>query len=158
MTRPLFRALPTDVARAYQSGGPDAYGRAPERKTADPTSSAPCRHCLTLVHPGEGYLVLAHRPFSAAQPYAETGPIFLHERACDRHPDCGDPPRLLLRARQLIARAYSADERIIYGIGGVIAPDRLAETAADLLERPEAAFVHVRFAATNCFACRIDRF
>lgn len=155
MSRLVFRAIPTDVARAYQDGAPDAHGRPPEPRAGEDTP-APCRHCLTLIE-GEAYLVLAHRPFSALQPYAETGPIFLHARTCERHPDTGEPPALLLRARQLIVRGYSADERIVYGTGAVIAPDRLSETAAAILDRADVAFAHVRYAATSCFACRIDR-
>jgi hypothetical protein len=155
MSRLVFRAIPTDLARAYQDGGPDAYGRPPEPRTGDDTP-VPCRHCMTLIE-GEAYLVLAHRPFSALQPYAETGPIFLHAHACDRHADTSEPPALLLRARQLIVRGYSADERIVYGTGAVVAPDRLAETATSILERTDVAFAHVRYAATSCFACRIDR-
>ena len=157
MTRPQFRAIPTEIARAYQDGGADAHGRPPERRTADGKWAVPCRHCMTPVHTGEEYLLLAHRPFSEVQPYAETGPIFLHAKPCERHPDASEPPALLLRAQQVILRGYSAAERIIYGTGAVIAPDRLAGAAADLLDRPEVAFIHVRFAATNCFACRIDR-
>jgi len=151
----VFRAITTETARAYQNGGPDAYGRPPEPRTGDATP-VPCRHCLTLIE-GEPYLVLAHRPFSAEQPYAETGPIFVHARRCERHPDTSEPPALLLRARQLIVRGYSADQRIVYGTGTVIAPDRLAETASAVLDRRDVAFAHVRYAATNCFACRIDR-
>jgi Protein of unknown function (DUF1203) len=155
MSRLVFRAIPTDLARGYQAGGPDAYGRPPEPRAAD-DSPVPCRHCMTLIE-GEAYLVLAHRPFSALQPYAETGPIFVHARRCERHADTGEPPALLLRARQVIVRGYSADERIVYGTGAVIAPDGLAETAAAVLDRPDVAFAHVRYASTNCFACRIDR-
>jgi hypothetical protein len=157
--RPTFRAIPTETARSYQDGGLDAYGRPPERRRVDDTTttSVPCRHCMTLVQPGEEYLVLAHRPFSAPQPYAETGPIFVHARPCERHPDSSDTPALLQRARQVIVRGYSADERIIYGTGALVEPGRIADTAAALLDRPEVAFVHVRYAATNCFACRIDR-
>jgi len=52
----------------------------------------------------------------------------VHERRCERHRDTSEPPALLLRARQLIVRGYSVDERIVYDTGAVIAPDRLAET------------------------------
>ena len=50
--------------------------RAPERQVSD-GSAVPCRHCLSDVAAGEPFLILAHRPFPEAQPYAETGPIFL---------------------------------------------------------------------------------
>jgi hypothetical protein len=157
MTRPVFRALPTEIARSYRDGAPDAYGRPPERLVAGESAPGPCRHCMTVIQPGEEYLVLAHRPFSALQPYAETGPIFVHAGPCERHPDSSDTPALFMRSRQVIVRGYSAGERIIYGTGALVAPDRIAETAGALLDRPDVAFLHVRYAATNCFACRIDR-
>ncbi|HYU16994.1 MAG TPA: DUF1203 domain-containing protein [Candidatus Acidoferrum sp.] len=158
MTRIQFRAMPTDVARAYQSGQPDAYGHVPERVVAEEGSGVPCRHCLDDVAAGEDYLILAYRPFSGLQPYAETGPIFLHANACERRPDASETPRMFLRRPQMIVRGYSKDERIVYGTGQVVATDRIAETAASLLGRAEVDFVHVRSATNNCFQCRIDRF
>jgi hypothetical protein len=64
-------------ARHFQAGGLDAYGLKPERHRSD-GNGIPCRHCLRNVEAGEDYLVLAYRPFPSLQPYAETGPIFLH--------------------------------------------------------------------------------
>jgi hypothetical protein len=157
MTRITFEAMATDVARGYQSGSPDAYGQSPERRTADGRFRVPCRHCLTDVVPGEEYLVLAYRPFTTLQPYTETGPIFLHAKTCERHPTAEHTPEMLHKSSQMIVRGYSADERIVYGTGAVVATDRIAETAAMLLERDDVAFVHVRSASNNCFQCRIDR-
>ena len=157
MTRIRFEAMATDVARGYQSGGLDAYGQSPERRTADGRFRVPCRHCLSDVAPGEDYLVLAYRPFTTLQPYTETGPIFLHATACERHPAAEHTPELLRKSSEMIVRGYSADERIVYGTGAVVATDRIAETAAALLARDDVAFVHVRSASNNCFQCRIDR-
>lgn len=157
MTRIRFEAMPTDVARGYQSGGLDAYGQSPERRTADGRFRVPCRHCLADVTPGEEYLVLAYRPFTTLQPYTETGPIFLHAKACERHPTAERIPEMLGRSTHMIVRGYSADERIVYGTGAVVTTDRIAETAATLFGRDDVAFVHVRSASNNCFQCRIDR-
>ena len=159
MTRIRFEAMATDVARGYQTGGLDAYGRPPERRTADGNGQfrVPCRHCLADVAVGEEYLIVAHRPFTTLHPYTETGPIFLHARACERYQATGDTPDMLRRSSQMIVRGYSADERIVYGTGAVVATDRIAEAAAALLARDDVAFVHVRSATNNCFQCRIDR-
>jgi hypothetical protein len=161
MTRIQFEAMPTDVAREYQSGFPDAYGQLPERRTADGRFRVPCRHCLADVAPGEEYLVFAYRPFTTLNPYTETGPIFLHAERCERYSTtvdtAEDPPEIVRKSSQMIVRGYSADERIVYGTGAVVATDRIAETAAALLARDDVAFVHVRSASNNCFQCRIDR-
>ena len=78
-----FTSMPTEVARAYQAGAADANGQVPERHISD-GDGVPCRHCQRDVAAGEPYLILAHRPFPTAQPYAEQGPIFLHAESCPR--------------------------------------------------------------------------
>jgi hypothetical protein len=157
MTRIQFEAMDSGVAREFQSGGLDAYGHAPERRTADGKFRVPCRHCLSDVAAGDEYLVLAYRPFTTLQPYTETGPIFLHAKACERHPAAEDTPEMLRKSQHMIVRGYSVDERIVYGTGAVVETDRIAESAAALLAREDVAFVHVRSASNNCFQCRIDR-
>ena len=98
-----FVAMPTEEARALQSGGPDAHGQIPERKISD-GNGVPCRHCLTRVAKGEPYLVLAYRPFPDDQPYAETGPIFIHADACPRF-DGGDVvPEILTERPEFVMR------------------------------------------------------
>ena len=72
--------------------GPDAHGQKPEKQISD-GDGVPCRHCLTRVAKGEPYLVLAYRPFPRDQPYAETGPIFLHAEPCPRFEEDGDRSR-----------------------------------------------------------------
>ncbi|MBP1849825.1 DUF1203 domain-containing protein [Rhizobium halophytocola] len=151
-----FEALPTETARAYQNGAPDAYGNPPERKISD-GQGVPCRHCLRQVAGGDPYLVLAHRPFSALQPYAETGPIFLHAEACERHVPGSELPPVLQDSPDFILRGYGADERIVYGTGGVIPIARIAGRAAHLLDQGDVAYVHVRSARNNCYQCRIER-
>jgi len=156
MARIRFTALSTAVARAYQAGGPDAYGRTPELRVSD-GDGVPCRHCLTDVEAGVEYLVLAHRPFAALQPYAETGPIFLHAGPCERHPESETAPELFRRRAQVLIRGYDRGERIVDGTGAILPPDRMTAAAAQLLDREDVAFVDVRSASNNCFQCRIER-
>lgn len=149
-----FIALPTETARALQAGGPDSYGFAPELRLAD-GPGYPCRHCLRPVPDGQGVLVLAHRPFPALQPYAETGPIFLCAAPCKR----GGGPDLpeILSAPDYILRGYGADDRIVYGTGAVTRTEAIAARAEELLTDPHVAYVHVRSARNNCYQCRIER-
>ena len=156
MTTIRFHALPTEQARAYQAGGRDAHGLPPERRVSD-GDGLPCRHCLANIAAGEEYLILAHRPFSAPQPYAETGPIFLHAKTCERHPDSPNTPAMFLGWERMLMRGYGADERIVYGTGAVVPTAEIAGRAADLLNRPEIAFVDLRSASNNCFQCRVTR-
>ncbi|PWK66914.1 DUF1203 domain-containing protein [Aminobacter sp. AP02] len=151
-----FLALPNDSVRALQHGAPDAYGMKPERKISDGVG-VPCRHCLTNVAAGEPYLVLAYRPFPELQPYAETGPIFLHAEECPRAAESGELPELFSRTKDYILRGYGADDRIVYGTGAVTLTSEIVGRAGELLARPEVAYVHMRSAKNNCYQCRIER-
>jgi hypothetical protein len=149
-----FVAIPTDAVRAYQAGGPDANGQVPERKVSDGGGN-PCRHCLKLIPEGAGMLVLAHRPFPAPQPYAEVGPIFLCADACEA--GGGEAVPEMLASSDYIVRGYGADDRIVYGTGGVVATGAIPARAAELFGDARVAYVHVRSARNNCYQVRIDR-
>jgi hypothetical protein len=149
-----YVAIPTDVARAYQAGGPDANGQAPERKLSDGGGN-PCRHCLKMVPEGAGMLVLAHRPFPAPQPYAEVGPIFLCAEACEAGGGGALPE--MLASPDYIVRGYGADDRIVYGTGGVVATEAIPARAEVLFGDAQVAYVHVRSARNNCYQVRIER-
>lgn len=151
-----FIAMATDEVRAYQRGAPDAYGNAPERQVSD-GSDVPCRHCLQAIGEGEEYLVLAHRPFPRPQPYAETGPIFLHARECAGAPEVDALAAMFFSSPDYILRGYGSDDRIIYGTGGVVATDGICARAQELLAQDKVAYVHMRSARNNCFQVRIER-
>lgn len=148
-----FTAMPSHQAADYREGGLDAYGLAPEHRISP--GGYPCRHCLGDIAQGEAYLTLAYRPFPSLQPYAETGPIFLHAQACPGYAaEDGLPP--MLTSPDYIVRGYGTDDRIVYGSGGVIATAAITARADALFRDPEIAYLHVRSARNNCYQCRID--
>ncbi len=149
-----FSPIPTATARALQAGGLDAYGMQPERKLSDGGGN-PCRHCLGMIPKGAGMLVLAHRPFPALQPYAETGPIFLCAAPCPTGGG-GDLPEMLA-SPDYVLRGYDADDRIVYGTGAVTPTGQIAMRATALFTDARVAYVHVRSARNNCYQCRIDK-
>ena len=149
-----FHPIPTDHVRALQSGAPDANGQVPERHVATGTGN-PCRHCLGLIPEGAGILVLAHRPFPAFQPYAEVGPIFLCADPCAA--GGGQDLPALLSSPDYIVRGYGADDRIVYGTGGVVPTGDIPSRADVLLADRRVAYVHVRSARNNCFQVRVER-
>ena len=149
-----FTPLPTDDVRALQDGGLDSYGNLPERAISD-GHGQPCRHCLKEVPAGQDYLILAHRPFPRQQPYAETGPIFLCARHCEAGGGSAIPASLSMD--HYIVKAYTEDNRILYGTGAVTETQAIPTRAAELLRDPKIAYVHVRSAANNCYSVRIDR-
>lgn len=149
-----FSAIPTETVAAYRAGRRDAYGLPPETHVSE-TSGNPCRHCLGFVPEGKNMLVLAHRPFHALQPYAETGPIFLCAEECPSWHGKGVPP--MLSAPDYIIRGYDAAHRIVYGSGKVVPTTQIEDEAEAIFQDPKVSYIHIRSARNNCYQCRIDR-
>lgn len=150
-----YSFIPMDDATAahLRSGGGDAYGNAAERRLSDGVG-VPCRHCMRMIGEDEPYLVAAWRPFSASHAYAETGPVFLHADPCT--PDRLGPGELpaFLTSPDYILRGYDADERIVYGTGGVIGREAIPARIEQLLAEPEVKAVHIRSSRNNCYHCK----
>lgn len=151
-----FQPIPTKDARALQGGGTDAYGQVPEVHMSD-GEGIPCRHCLGDVAKGERYLVLAYTPFKTLQPYAETGPIFLHADACPAYADTSALPEEIRSRALVLMKAYDGRDRIVYGKGCLIKPDDITDSAGELFADKEIAYLHVRSAYNNCYSFRIER-
>lgn len=151
-----FVALDSETVRRLQNGGVDAYGNEPVRLVSD-GGGIPCRHCLRPVVEGDHYLALAFSPFAERQPYAETGPIFVHADPCDRAPDSGEPASMFRFGGQYILRGYRDDDWIHYEVAEIVPADRIAEKADEMLKRNDVSYVHMRSSRYNCYQCRIER-
>jgi hypothetical protein len=156
MSTIAFAAMPTSDAENLWNGGADAYGLQPETLISDGPGH-PCRHCLRNIDAGQAFLVFAYRPFPELQPYAETGPIFLHKEPCERYAAEEVLPPMLTTSPDFIVRGYGENNRIVYGTGTVTPIRDIPTYAAELLARDGIAYVHVRSARNNCYQCRIDR-
>ena len=154
MIKISFTPLETKVAVHYRKGGTDAYGRVPETQISQ--GGAPCRFCLHDIAPGEPMMLLAHRPFPADQPYAETGPIFIHRAACARYQDAAVLPPIFRVREEVVVRGYDRNDRMVYSTARRTPTSELEQTAAALMEHPDVAYLHVRGTVTTCFQCRID--
>lgn len=152
----VYEPIPTDLARALRVGAPDANGQPAERGAVASGKGEPCRHCLKNVEAGREYLILAHRPFPAPQPYAETGPIFLCADDCPAWSGEGVPP-ILMESPDYLMKGYTHGHRILYGSGCIVPKPDIREYAQGLLEDPRIAYVDVRSARNNCFQLRIRR-
>ena len=154
MMRLAVRGIPTPHAKQLRRGGPDAHGQAALRRRAE-GSGNPCRHCLRLIDEGEDKLVLAYRPFTGLQPYAETGPIFLHARGCERYDGDALPAWFGFMAPALV-RGYDASDWIVYETGSVVDGRELEAACRRILANEAVAYVHIR-SKFNCFQCRVER-
>ena len=149
-----IQGIPTNQVIRLRDGGPDANGQPALRRVAAGWAN-PCRHCLGLILEGDLKLVLAYRPFADAQPYAETGPIFLHGAGCERY-DGDALPAWFEYLDPAIVRGYGDDHWIRYDTGDVVAGRALDAACRAILSDPTVAYVHVR-SKFNCFQCRVDR-
>lgn len=148
-----YVAMPTQITRHYQTGGRDENGMVPERQVSD--GGYCCRHCLKPIPSYAPMLLVAHRPFPALQPYAEVGPLFICASQCEAGGGINMPE--IMTSPDYIVRGYSADDRIIYGTGSVVATEAIPVRAEELFGDPRVAYLHVRSARNNCYQCRIDR-
>ncbi len=151
-----FVAMDTETARSLQNGGTDAYGHKPVRLNSE-GGAIPCRHCLKPVAKGDDYLAFAYSPFEARQPYAETGPVFLHAEPCDRAADSVGPAPMYYYGGQYILRGYRRNNWINYEVAEIVDAKELTATAERMLERDDVAYLHMRSSRFNCFQCRIER-
>jgi len=148
------RGIETQTVERIRAGGPDAHGQPALRRIAEGGAN-PCRHCLGLIADGSEKLVLAHRPFPSAQPYAEVGPIFLHPEACPAY-DRDATPAWFAFMDPAIVRGYDADDWIRYETGRVVSGREIAEASRAILADRAVAYVHVR-SKFNCWQCRVER-
>lgn len=152
----IFHALPTAEVRALQNGQPDFYGQPAERTISDGAGN-PCRHCLSDTPEGQPMLILSYRPFPGDQPYAEVGPIFLCGGACEQYVASENLPPILQTSPDYLIKGYGADNRIVYGTGKIVAPDKLKAACEQIFADRKVAYIHVRSARNNCYQCKITR-
>jgi hypothetical protein len=152
--RLVVRGLPSEEVDRIRGGGADANGQTALTRIAEGVAN-PCRHCLGLIAEGEEKLVLAYRPFGAAHPYAEIGPIFLHKTSCARY-DSESLPTWFDFMDPAIIRGYGNDDWIRYDTGSVVSGKELTGACRRILADSTIAYVHIR-SKFNCFQCRVDR-
>ena len=150
----LVQGILTSEVIRLRNGGEDAHGFHPEVHVT--TGSAnPCRHCLQLIEEGEKKLVLAYMPFSKRQPYAEVGPIFLHQSDCP-HYSANEFPGWFSFLDPAILRGYDENDWILYETGTVVNGPEIEGACINILKNKEVKYIHVR-SKYNCFQCKVER-
>ena len=113
-----------------------------------------CRACLRLTEPEEGCILLSYSPFTSDQPYAEVGPIFIHERECRPYEDTREYPAEFPR-EAVVLRAYNDRDEIEEA--AFVGNRPVEEAIASLFENPHVSYLHARNSTYGCFMFRIDR-
>ena len=119
----------------------------------DSPNSFPCRHCLGWALPRERVVLFPYASIRAGRPYAESGPIVVHEHRCERYGASNSYPPALRNGR--VFRAYDSQDNMI---DVVVVDGEEPETAvAKLFANPATAFLQVRSVTRGCFTFKIER-
>ncbi len=149
-----FRIVPlsTEIADAARRA---AASSAPDHAviTADSPRGYPCRHCLRWAQPGERVILFPFQAIPRGHPYSESGPIFVHEKPCERYSATHEFPADFRKGR--VMRAYNSDHDMIDA--EVVNGSEPEVVIEKLLQNPETAFVHVRSVSRGCYTMQIER-
>jgi hypothetical protein len=122
------------------------------RRIADSDTGFPCRVSLDDAGVGEELVLLSFEHHATSSPYRGSSPIFVR-RAAHAAWDAIDRVPPALARRQLSVRAYDAAGLMVDA--ALVDGASLADHLPRLLE--QAAYVHVHYARTGCFAARVER-
>jgi hypothetical protein len=124
------------------------------RRTADDRQPGyPCRVSLTDSKPGDDLILANYEHLPVDSPYRMRFAIFVREG--DETYDKVDEIPKQLRIRTLALRAFDS-KGMMTGFQLVEGSD--LQTAIEKQFRaPDAAYLHVHFAAPGCYAARVDR-
>jgi hypothetical protein len=124
------------------------------RRTADArTPGYPCRVSLTDSKPGDELILVNYEHHAVDSPYRMRFAIYV--RQGEETFDKVDEVPQQLRIRSLAVRAFDADGMMT---GWELLEGRGLETAIErLFDNPDAAYLHVHYAAPGCYAARVER-
>jgi hypothetical protein len=146
-------ALETELAEQVRSTlRASVYGFPAHTEIA--VSSAPCRHCLRTIMPGERAILFTYDRFHGKESLPQPGPIYIHADCCQRYPeDASFPEELRNSPRTLEA----------YGIGRTLKAQEYVndghfEPAIEkLFANPDVNYVQINSTTAGCFTFRIER-
>jgi uncharacterized protein DUF1203 len=153
MTTFRYHPIDDETVRSVRETMRDAHGNELRVRISE-TDSAPCRSCLRVTPLGTPLILFAHRPFTTAGPYAETGPVFVHADACTPYPGSSAFPDDF-RSRILVLRAYDAQGDI--NDATLAAGDDAEAMLTRLFDDAAVVVVHARNPAWGCFDFAITR-
>lgn len=150
----VIKGIPTSQVIKLRNGGMDSHGNPPKVHRAQGLAN-PCRHCLQLIKEGEPKLVLAHMPFPKKHPYAEVGPVFLHQEECGRYVENSFPDWFVF-LEPAILRGYDNNDWIIYETGAVVAGSQIENECINIFKNKDVKYIHVR-SKYNCYQCKVEK-
>jgi Protein of unknown function (DUF1203) len=113
----------------------------------------PCRISLTDSHAGDELLLVNYEHHAVHSPYRMRFAIYV--RKGEETYDAIDEVPEQLRLRTLAVRAFDRNGMMV---GWLLSEGRVLEAAIEkLFANPDAAYLHIHFAAPGCYAARVER-
>ena len=95
------------VLQTLEQGATSLHGNPVETVTIDSNPGYPCRLSLEDARKGEEVYLFSHSPFTGANAYRETGPVFIRKNAVPAALGVNELPEIAL-ARIIVVRAYNS--------------------------------------------------
>ena len=150
-----IRGLPAEqFAPLFKLSDEELTEKGAVRQIADARDPGyPCRVSLTDSKPGDELILVNYEHHPVDSPYRMRFAIYV--RKGEEQFDAIDQIPEQLRKRSLAVRAFDQDAMMV---GWELVDGRDADAAIErLLAKPDAAYLHVHFAAPGCYAARVDR-
>jgi len=145
-----IEAMPADVVERLRETRVDDVGNAlVSRKDG---GRHQCRCCLRLTDPWEGYFAVSYAPMPGGHPFVERGPVYIHERRCERYREVEEYPAEMPRT-EIVFRAYGETNEI--EDARLVAGTPAEEVICELFANPRIQHIHARNAAYGCFMFKI---
>ena len=124
---------------AYQEAGED---------------SAPCRHCLRTIAPGERRILFTYDRFNGKESLPQPGPVYIHADGCRRYLENGGFPEELRDSPRTV-EAYAPGRKLM--AQEYVSDGRFEPVIEKLLANPEVDYLQINSTTAGCFTFRIER-
>jgi Protein of unknown function (DUF1203) len=143
--------LPIDPARlaAMRDRGSDEFGNAWRGFPAE--GWEPLRCCLRPAGAGEDIALICYSPWTAPSPWAEAGPVFVHNGPCAGYAGTGDYPPAFRDSLSVLNPFDHNGARAYKHITFVGPGDDHEAAVRRILAQPDVAYLHVRSSTAGCF-------
>lgn len=145
--------LEESLAERIRTSLQDDFGNTLSPQIDDGTG--PCRVCLDVARPGERLILFSYKPFAESSLYQEIGPVFIHADRCTSYQNLSQIPPYF-NTRPLVVRPYTSRHHI-HSAQKWADTGQLQSVAAEVLDNPDVAYVHVRSHTRGCYMFRVER-
>jgi hypothetical protein len=97
-------------------------------------------------------ILFPYQSIPADRPYAESGPIFVHQEPCEKYSEVNEYPATFRKGR--VVRAYNVRDEII---AAEVAGDDPEAVIEGMLNNPDVSFLQVRSVTRGCYTMKVER-